>query len=110
MTTAATALPPCDCLNFCGDDPWLKQGRAAKCADLQASEHRARATELLRWRDVPGAELPDAEMTVLVELAGDDEPVWLGYWTGDCWHTVAGGPFAGQVTGWADMPAGRNGK
>lgn len=110
MTTATTTLPPCDCLNFCGDDPRLKPGRAAKCPELLASEHRARAVELLRWRDVPGAELPDAEMTVLVELAGDDEPVWPGYWTGDCWHTVAGGPFAGQVTGWAEMPAGRNGK
>ena len=21
----------CDCLNHCGDDPWLKDGRAFKC-------------------------------------------------------------------------------
>ena len=106
MTTAATTLPPCDCLNFCGDDPRLKPGRAAKCADLLASEHRARATELLRWHDV-GTELPDAEITVLVELSGDSEPVWLGYWTGGRWLNIEGLPFAGQVTGWADMPAGR---
>lgn len=24
----------CDCLNFCGDDPWLKDGRAKPCEAL----------------------------------------------------------------------------
>lgn len=24
---------PCDCLDVCGDDPWLQDGRAKKCAD-----------------------------------------------------------------------------
>lgn len=22
---------PCDCLNYCGDDPWLKEGKAEHC-------------------------------------------------------------------------------
>jgi len=25
----------CDCLNWCGDDPWLKDGRARRCADFE---------------------------------------------------------------------------
>jgi len=26
----------CDCLNWCGDDPWLEDGRAKKCATYAA--------------------------------------------------------------------------
>lgn len=114
QSTGALATPRllrgCDCLNHCGDDPGVLNGQARKCAALLASEKRTRDTEILCWRDVPGDELPDAELVVLVELDGDNEPVWPGYWTGACWHTVAGGPFAGQVTGWTEMPAGRSGR
>jgi len=28
----ATGPDACDCLNACGDDPWLKDGRARHCA------------------------------------------------------------------------------
>lgn len=27
----------CDCLNECGDDPWLKDGRAVACAKNQGA-------------------------------------------------------------------------
>lgn len=30
-----TARAKCDCLNVCGDDPWLSDGRAAPCASRQ---------------------------------------------------------------------------
>lgn len=30
----ATADTPCDCLNDCGDDPWLRDGRSKPCAAL----------------------------------------------------------------------------
>jgi hypothetical protein len=29
---------PCDCLNICGDDPWLKDGRSQQC---EAAKQRA---------------------------------------------------------------------
>jgi len=25
-------IVPCDCLNWCGDDPWLKKGKSEPCA------------------------------------------------------------------------------
>ena len=34
--SAASCEPvACDCLNECGDDPWLKNGRAKPCKRLQ---------------------------------------------------------------------------
>lgn len=42
----------CDCLNRCGDDPWLADGRARPCAALvkerQRAAERERAREVLR--------------------------------------------------------------
>lgn len=31
----------CGCLNFCGDDPWLKDGRAKPCERLQKERDAA---------------------------------------------------------------------
>lgn len=31
--TAKAKPEKCDCLNICGDDPWLKDGRARPCKD-----------------------------------------------------------------------------
>lgn len=28
--------PPCDCLIHCGDDPWLRDGRATPCDRMKA--------------------------------------------------------------------------
>ncbi len=33
-----SATPKCDCLNHCGDDPWLKDGRAEPCEKLLAAQ------------------------------------------------------------------------
>lgn len=33
--------PPCDCLNWCGDDPWLNDGRAEPCQERKERERRA---------------------------------------------------------------------
>lgn len=33
---ASKASPvQCDCLNWCGDDPWIEDGRAKKCANYE---------------------------------------------------------------------------
>ena len=29
------ALPSCDCINTCGDDPWIKQRKARPCLRLR---------------------------------------------------------------------------
>jgi hypothetical protein len=69
----------CDCLNDCGDDPWLKDGRAAPCERLQQQrqreaiarrravnlEHASQLLEQLGYRDTGnGAHL----VAALVEL------------------------------------------
>lgn len=52
-------------------------------------------------------ERPDADSTVLVELVGDAEPVWLGFWDGAVWRDACtGAEFDGQVVAWADRPKG----
>lgn len=57
MTRQAHPKPACDCLNHCGDDPWLDQrgdatrDKAIPCPSLVASRERtqraAQAFELL---------------------------------------------------------------
>jgi hypothetical protein len=43
----ADGLDDCDCLNQCGDDPWLAKGKARPCAkraqELAAAEFRVTA-------------------------------------------------------------------
>lgn len=111
----STQLPPkppppflnnrqCDCLNRCGDDPWLKDGRVDKCNDLIRIEQEAaeRALwRLCRWKDV-NQELPDADETVLVATIDNTEPVWLGYYDGERWLDAEGIPV--NVSHWAPMP------
>lgn len=41
----------CDCLNDCGDDPWLADGRAKRCPTGQKHHERARAIGVSRMLD-----------------------------------------------------------
>lgn len=69
------------------------------------------AFETITWVNAVAPDLPDADMTVLVEIDGESEPVWLGFFDGTAWRSVSDGDiFAGTVTGWADMPTGRRPK
>lgn len=65
-------------------------------------------TETITWHPVPGAKLPDSDITVMVELdtaAGThSEPVWLGYLDGDEWRDVEGSRIS--VRAWAEPPKG----
>jgi hypothetical protein len=36
MTSRGEKPERCDCLNWCGDDPWLKDGRAEGCERYKA--------------------------------------------------------------------------
>lgn len=65
--------------------------------------------ETTNWKRVDEHGLPDADLTVLIELhpAGEySEPVWLGYHDGTGWRDAMGD--AVQVIAWADMPKGSN--
>ncbi len=66
--------------------------------------HPITAAELVRWVSVDAA-LPDADITVLLVIAGDDE-VHLGFYDGAEWRDADAMPIHDQVLHWADMPAG----
>lgn len=59
--------------------------------------------ETLTWHPV-AQELPDADLTVLVNTRGCEEPVWLGFLDGETWRDTDGAEI--DVTHWADMPKG----
>lgn len=58
-----------------------------------------------RW--IPCDErLPDDEITVLIAVRDDDEPVWLGWHDEFGWHSADAGPLGDKVTHWRPIPAG----
>lgn len=57
-------------------------------------------TETITWIPV-SAEMPDADLTVLITVSDAAEPAWLGYWDGETWRDVDGMPVS--VTHWAAM-------
>jgi hypothetical protein len=61
-------------------------------------------TETITWNQVSSGQLPDADLTVLVETQGCAEPVWLGYFDGSDWLDIEGTPIT--VIRWAEMPKG----
>lgn len=65
---SATNLPSCDCLNWCGDDPWLRDGRAAPCQERIDKERREReqADERKRIIDLANRLNDSAEKTGIV--------------------------------------------
>jgi hypothetical protein len=69
-------------------------------------------TETIEWFAVTD-KLPDADITVLVNAPGADEPVWLGWYDGVFWFAVTGDGYgdedeiAAEVTAWAHIPRGR---
>lgn len=64
-----------------------------------------RPTELLVWN--PASQPPDDATTVLLELIGHSEPVWIGYRDPEGWMSAEGDPLTdAEVRAWAHMPAG----
>lgn len=64
----SAALPPCDCLNYCGDDPRLQEGRVQPCASSAAlAAKRARSLE----RERLGLELAKRFALEVVRTAGE---------------------------------------
>jgi hypothetical protein len=46
-------LPRCDCTALCGDDPWIRLGKAAPCPSLQRILDEARAVAVERLKGQP---------------------------------------------------------
>jgi hypothetical protein len=69
-------------------------------------------TEQIQWHELPADGLPDADLTVLLEVRDCDDPgnteVWPGFWSGERWVDCSSGwPIgAERVVAWADQPAG----
>lgn len=60
----AKKLPKCDCLNLCGDDPWIAKGKADYCDHHKAKEKAAALQESIAWKLVSD-QLPDLNHVVL---------------------------------------------
>ena len=62
-------------------------------------------TETITWHR-PAEQLPDDTITVLINIEGGSEPVWLGYRDGRRWREVGSDLIAGGVVAWAHLPKG----
>lgn len=100
-----SSLPKCDCLIWCGDDPWLTKGKAEYCDHFKQKEKKAALLEVIRWTLVAD-QLPDADETVLGFFdPADSEPVWLCFLDGEQWRLADGMPTPAPVA-WSSMPSG----
>lgn len=69
----------------------------------EAGESLPELKVMIEWHPVPGAKLPDAELTVLIDIAG--EP-FQGHLDGETWRDINGYPIpAVRVRHWAHCPA-----
>jgi len=67
----------------------------------------ARLTETVQWHPIPGDDLPDDEITVLIASPSDPDPVWLGYHDSELGGWVyINGIFASMAAAWAHLPEG----
>lgn len=73
MSTTTTTLPDCDCLNYCGDDPAVRNHQAQPCKNrLDWEAKKARVAKQMaidpRWADIDfdkvNAELRDLRAQV----------------------------------------------
>lgn len=61
--------------------------------------------EQLEWNSASSP--PDPDTTVLIKCPKLDEPVWFGWYDGVYWFLIDGADLnEGDVTAWADLPAG----
>lgn len=62
--------------------------------------------QIINWHPV-ATSLPDSDITVMVALDGDSEPVWMAHFDGAAWISVSDGTdITAEVTHWADIPEG----
>lgn len=99
-------LERCDCLNSCGDDPWLKSGKADYCEHHKKQVAMLALIEKIHWTKTTDR-LPDSNETVHIFTPGEEEPVWLGFHDGKKWFLIDGFPLKkNAVTYWTPMLRG----
>lgn len=63
-------------------------------------------TETITWNAIADR-LPDVDETVLIYSPGWSEPVWMGWWDGECWRADDGWPMhESPACYWAEIPKG----
>jgi hypothetical protein len=60
-------------------------------------------TEALNFYE-PAERMPDSDLTVILRLRNNEEPVWLGFHDGEEWRDLDGQPV--EVVRWAELPVG----
>lgn len=88
VSATAILLPPCDCLNHCGDDTRIEEGRVQPCQRMQAHiEFQARVARLQqvlaarRAATRPQEGLP-AALAPLLQALLDKSPDRTALWRG----------------------------
>jgi hypothetical protein len=50
-------------------------------------------------------ELPDSDLTVLIRIEHDAEPIVIGFHDGECWRDIGAGRLESPVNGWMNLDA-----
>lgn len=85
----------------------LKHRQAA--AAYRARVHSQTATETITWHPIPGPEMPDDGITVLLQFSEGpaSEPVWPGYLDSiEGWTDVSGASLGDTPIAWSHFPIG----
>jgi len=65
-----TALPSCDCLTYCGDDPAVRAGRAEPCeAVKRRRREKAERLAIIAKLEAMAASAAEAEAVILNQAA-----------------------------------------
>lgn len=96
----------CDCLNYCGDDPWLANGKAEHCDNYKAAVKAEAMIESIHWK-LPSDQMPDVGHLVIGFKADMMKRVNECYFDGAVWrlqddHTI----WMEGPTAWAHLPHG----
>lgn len=96
----------CDCLNWCGDDPWLANGKAERCDYHKEKMKAAALTETFQWK-LPAESMPEDDIVVLgfFDVDNEGEPVWPCLHVNGQWRIADGFP-TNPPKAWAKMPGG----
>lgn len=102
----AKQLPKCDCMNLCGDDPWLGKGKSDHCDYFKAKEKKAALVEMTSW-NLPEESMPADNVIVLgfFDDQNEGEPVWPCLRFNGKW-LIADGMPTNPPKAWAPMLRG----
>ena len=82
---------------------------SARVDPIEKRQTRLDAPDKSAAADPPGwrtctREMPDADLTVMIHHPKSDEPVWMGFYDGECWRSIDGART--HVSHWMPLPDG----